>query len=256
VVHEASRAGLRALAIVPALNERLSVGHVVADIRRHVPGMDVLVVDDGSSDGTGDVAGAAGAAVLTLPYNLGVGGAMRAGFKYALRAGYDVSVQVDADGQHDPATIPALLAMIDDADIVVGARFAGVGEYAVRGPRRLAMRLLAWILSRALSTTLTDATSGFRACNRRAMLLFARHYPVEYLGDTVEALLIASRAGMRVVQVPVVMRPRMHGTPTQGQLRATLYLTRAAMGLGLAYLRRWPHDESALLAERPGVGAA
>ncbi len=234
-----------ALAIVPALNERRSVGLVVQSLLRDAPSVDVLVVDDGSTDGTGAVAAAAGALVLTLPYNLGVGGAMRAGFKYALRSGYAAAVQVDADGQHDAAAVPALLSALASADIVIGARFAGEGEYAVTGMRRGAMRLLAATLSRALRTELTDVTSGFRACNREAMTLFARHYPVEYLGDTVEALLIASRAGLKVAQVPVVMKPRLHGTSTQGTLRSTLYLGRASIALSLAFIRRWPHDEVA-----------
>lgn len=234
----------RAIAIVPALNERRSVGLVVAGLLREVPGLDVLVVDDGSTDGTGAAARAAGAAVLTLPYNLGVGGAMRAGFKYALRSGYDAAVQVDADGQHDPASVQALLARLDSADIVIGARFAGEGDYAVTGPRRGAMRLLAVALSWVVGTQLTDVTSGFRACNGRAMTLFARHYPVEYLGDTVEALLIAARVGLRVEQVPVVMRPRLHGSSTQNALRSTLYLSRAALAVSLAFIRRWPREEA------------
>jgi glycosyltransferase involved in cell wall biosynthesis len=230
------------VAIVPALNERRSVGIVVAGLLREAPGVDVLVVDDGSTDRTGAVAAAAGALVLTLPYNLGVGGAMRAGFKYVLRNGYDAAVQVDADGQHDPACVPALLARLESADIVIGARFAGEGDYTVRGMRKGAMRLLAAAMSRAVGTPLTDVTSGFRACNTEAMTLFARHYPVEYLGDTVEALLIASRAGLRVEQVPVVMNPRLHGTSTQGTLKSTLYLGRAAIALSLAFIRRWPTD--------------
>lgn len=241
--------GSRALAIVPALNERKSVGQVVAGLLREAPGVDVLVVDDGSTDGTGAVAASAGALVLTLPYNLGVGGAMRAGFKYALRNGYDAAVQVDADGQHDPVYVSALLAKLEKAEIVIGARFAGEGEFVVGGARRQAMRFLAAALSRAVGTPLTDVTSGFRACDRRAMTLFARHYPVEYLGDTVEALLIASRAGLRVEQVPVVMNPRLHGSSSQSAVRATLYLFRASVALSLAFIRRWPEDEHERVAD-------
>lgn len=232
----------RALIIVPALNEQDSVGGVVRSLREAMPGVHVLVVDDGSSDDTGRRARSAGAAVLTLPYNLGVGGAMRAGFKYALRHGYDAAVQVDADGQHDAASVPALLEGLAGADIVIGARFAGTGDYPARGPRKWAMRMLARVLSRAVGTPLTDATSGFRACNTRAMALFARYYPVEYLGDTVEALLIAGRSGLRVAQVPVVMHERTTGRRSAGGLRSTAYLARAALALGLGLIRRWPED--------------
>lgn len=232
----------RALIIVPALNEQDSVGDVVRGLRSRLPGLDVLVVDDGSADATGSQARSAQADVLTLPYNLGVGGAMRAGFKWALRHGYDAVVQVDADGQHDAAAVPDLLAALRDADIVIGARFAGVGDFVARGPRRWAMRLLARSLSRVVGTKLTDSTSGFRAFNRRAMTLFSQHYPVEYLGDTVEALLIAGRSGLRVTQVPVHMQERTTGSRSAGGLASTIYLARAALALCLGLIRRWPAD--------------
>jgi glycosyltransferase involved in cell wall biosynthesis len=230
------------LVIVPALNAEGAVGDVVRSLRRELPGADVLVVDDGSTDRTAVRAQAAGAAVLTLPYNLGVGGAMRAGFKYALRQDYRAVVQVDGDGQHDAAAVKTLLAELASADVVIGARFAGAGDYPARGPRRWAMKLLAVTLSRAVGTQLTDATSGFRAFNSRAMTLFARHYPVEYLGDTVEALLIAGRSGLTVRQVPVVMRERLTGRRSAGTVRSTVYLGRAVLALGLGLVRRWPAD--------------
>jgi glycosyltransferase involved in cell wall biosynthesis len=210
------------LVVVPALNEQDSVGTVVKEVHAVLPHAHVLVVDDGSTDATGRVASAAGADVLTLPFNLGVGGALRAGFRYAVRFGYDIAVQVDADGQHDPAEIPTLLAQLEHADLVIGARFAGRGDYEVRGARKMAMRLLARSLSRRTKAQLTDTTSGFRAFDARVIDLFAREYPAEYLGDTVEALLIAAHAGCRVTQVPVQMRPRAGGTPSQSSVKATL----------------------------------
>ncbi|MCU1595483.1 MAG: glycosyltransferase family 2 protein [Frankiales bacterium] len=230
------------LVIVPAFQEEGSVGLVVHALRRVVPEADVLVVDDGSLDDTGGVAERAGARVLTLPYNLGVGGAMRAGFKYALRYGYDAAVQVDADGQHDPEDVRRLLAGLRDSDVVIGARFAGVGSYHVKGPRRWAMVFLARALSRATGVTLTDATSGFRACNRRAMTLFARYYPVEYLGDTVEALLIVARTNLTVSQVPVDMKERTSGRPSAAPFQAAVYLGRAVLALALGLIRKWPSE--------------
>jgi glycosyltransferase involved in cell wall biosynthesis len=218
-------------------------------VRRTDPRWDVLVVDDGSGDDTGAVAAQAGAAVCRLPFNLGVGGAMRAGYRYALREGYDVVVQVDADGQHDPSYIPALIAGLDRADVVVGARFAGEGDYVARGPRRWAMRMLASVLSRLGRGRLTDVTSGFRAVNRRGIRLFATHYPAEYLGDTVESLVIALRTGCRVEQLPVSMRVRSAGTASQSTGRSVLYLARAMVALGLALVRRWPATLEALPQE-------
>lgn len=226
--------------VVPAWNEQDSVGQVVHEIGKLYPTYDVLVVDDGSGDLTSLRAAAAGALVCRLPFNLGVGGAMRAGYRFAMREGYDVAVQVDADGQHDPAYIRLLVEGLVAADVVVGARFAGEGEYHVPGPRRLAMRLLALALSSLTGNRLSDVTSGFRAANRRAIRLFAVHYPSEYLGDTVESLVIAVRTGCRVTQVPVSMRPRSTGRASQSTPRAMLYLARAVVALGLALVRRWP----------------
>lgn len=230
----------KALVIVPAWNEERSIGATIAELRSTHPDVDILVVDDGSGDSTADIAESAGALVARLPYNLGVGGAMRAGYRYALRHGYAAAVQLDADGQHDPAYLPALLDGLDHADIVVGARFAGEGDYLVRGPRRWAMRLLAVTLSRLARTPLTDVTSGFRAANLRAITVFATHYPAEYLGDTVESLVIALRTGCRVTQVPVGMRVRQHGQASQTPLKAGLYLLRAIAALGFALIRKWP----------------
>ena len=233
------RADPSLLVIVPAWNEEESVGTVVSDLRRTVPEADVLVVNDGSTDRTAAVASAAGARVLDLPLNLGVGGAMRAGYKYALRRGYDCALQHDADGQHDPEAIAPLLAAMreQEADIVIGARFAGVGTYEVRGPRRWAMRLLSTVLSRIARTRLTDSTSGFKACNRRAIRLFAADYPTEYLGDTVESIVIASRAGLRIRQVGVPMRPRAGGQPSHNPVKAAVFLGRAVLALVIALSR-------------------
>jgi glycosyltransferase involved in cell wall biosynthesis len=235
--------GRRVLVVIPALNEAASVAAVIGRVTQVLPDATVLVVDDGSSDRTAEVAAAAGATVARLPFNLGVGGAMRTGFRYALRHGFDAVVQIDADGQHDPVHLPELLNALRESDVVVGARFAGVGEYDVRGPRAWAMRVLARLLSRILRIRLTDATSGYRAANRRAIGVFARHYPAEYLGDTVESLVIARRVGLNVTQVPVAMRARTAGVPSQGVVPAVLYLGRASAALLLALVRRWPYEE-------------
>jgi glycosyltransferase involved in cell wall biosynthesis len=231
--------GGRVLIIVPAWNEERCVGNTIHEIRAALPDLDVLVVDDGSTDRTADTARQAGATVLELSYNIGVGGAMRAGFRYALRNGYDTVVQIDADGQHDPSEVPNLLAKLEEADVVIGARFSGGGDYPVRGPRKWVMVALAKVISRLALTRLTDTTSGFKATGRRALPLFAQHYPVEYLGDTIESLVIALRAGCRVTQVPAHMRPRSDGQPSHGPWKASVYLFRAGFALLLALVRRW-----------------
>lgn len=228
------------LVVVPALNEEQSVGRVVAEIRACYHSADVLVVDDGSGDATFEVAKRAGAAVCRLPFNLGVGGAMRAGYRYALREGYEAVVQIDADGQHDPAHIARMVQALDSADVVVGSRFAGESSYKVRGPRRWAMRVLALVLTRLAHEPLSDVTSGYRAANQRAIRLFSEHYPSEYLGDTVESLVIALRTGCTVRQVPVSMRLRTSGQASQSTARSMVYLLRALVALCLALVRQWP----------------
>lgn len=225
--------------ILPAWNEQEALPGVLDELHAALPGADFLVVNDGSTDGTARVARRGSTMVLDLPLNLGVGGAMRAGFKFASRAGYDIAVQVDADGQHDPADVQRLVDALgaEEADVVIGARFAGRGSYVVRGPRRWAMGVLSFVLSRIAGTRLTDTTSGFRASDRRAIELFAAEYPAEYLGDTVESLVIACRAGLRVRQVGVEMRPRAGGTPSQSPVKAAVFLGRALLALLIALSR-------------------
>ena len=232
--------------ILPAWNEQDALPGVLAELHDALPDADFLVVNDGSTDQTSVVARAGRAMVLDLPLNLGVGGAMRAGYKFAARRGYDVAVQVDADGQHDPADVRRVVDALaaEDADVVIGARFAGQGTYSVRGPRRWAMRLLSSSLSRVAKTRLTDTTSGFKASNLRAIALFAVDYPAEYLGDTIESLVIASRAGLRIRQVGVQMRPRAGGTPSHNPAKAALFLGRAVLALVIALSRPAQQTES------------
>jgi glycosyltransferase involved in cell wall biosynthesis len=228
----------RTLVAIPALDEASTIAEVIAEVRRAVPDADVLVVDDGSSDGTATVARRAGARVITLPFNVGVGGAMRTAFLYAQDQGFDAVVQVDADGQHVAACIPTLVSALGEASVVVGSRFVEAGTYGVHGPRRWAMRLLASTLTRVCRTPLTDTTSGFRAADRHAIALFARHYPAEYLGDTVESLVLAARAGLTVREVGVQMRARQGGAASHSPVRAGLYLGRAVLALYVALARR------------------
>lgn len=227
----------KTLVVMPAFNEEESVRNVVREVFEKLPGITCLVVNDGSTDGTTGEALAAGAIVARLPFNLGVGGAMRVGFRYALENGFDNVVQVDADGQHDPAGVIALLAQLEHADLVVGARFAGEGDYTVKGPRRWAMVLLSKFLSRTARTKLTDTTSGFKLSGPRAVRLFAEHYPAEYLGDTIESLVIAARARIVIVQVPVAMRERAGGRPSHNPVKAAAYLARAVLALLFAIMR-------------------
>lgn len=224
----------RVLVVLPALNEAETVAQVVRAVHDIDPAFDVLVVDDGSWDGTADLARSAGATSVTLPFNVGVGGAMRLGFRYALRHGYSAVVQVDADGQHDPEHLRSLLAGLQSADVVVGSRFAQDSGYRVGRMRRGAMRVLASLVSRYCGERLTDVTSGYRASGPRAIRLFAFHYPVEYLADTVESLVLAARSGLIVTERPVVMHERAGGQASQSPVRASVHLLRSVSVLALA----------------------
>lgn len=227
----------KTLIVLPAYNEEAVISSVITEVFKALPGVKCLVVNDGSNDETSQVAQKAGAIVADLPYNLGVGGAMRFGFRYALKNGFQNVVQVDADGQHNPADVPALLNSLSKSDLVLGARFAGKGNYKVRGPRKWAMVLLSKVLSRSAGTLLSDTTSGFRASGPKAVRLFAQHYPAEYLGDTVESLVIASRSGLAISQVPVEMRERAGGTPSHSPVRAALFLGRVGIAVIFAFIR-------------------
>jgi glycosyltransferase involved in cell wall biosynthesis len=229
----------RVLVVLPAYNEEETVAGVVGAVRAQ--GVDALVVDDGSTDGTAAAAEAAGAAVVRLPVNLGVGGALRCGFRYAVRSGYDVALQLDADGQHDPAAVPLLLERLraTGADMVVGSRFVhGAPGYEVHAGRRIAMRVLARRASWSVGAPITDATSGLRAIRQPLLGEFARDYPVEYLGDTVEAIVIAGRRGARIVECPVGVSARTSGRPSAGLLASGWYVTRVLVAIELMRKRR------------------
>jgi len=212
---------VRPLVIIPAYNEESALPAVLVEVRNELPDVDVLVVDDGSTDGTYRVARASGALAISLPFNLGVGGALRVGFRYAHDNGYERAVQLDADGQHEPAAVRELLAGLDDdIDLVIGNRFApGVTPYSVGAARGGAMLFLRVLVRLVSGRWFQDTTSGFRAFGPRALELFSRELSVEYMGDTVEALLIALGEGLRVKEVPTGMRPRAGGQPSNRSLR-------------------------------------
>jgi len=226
------------LVVVPAFNEQDSVGRVVEQVQSH--GYDALVIDDGSSDRTAEVADTAGATVMRLPVNLGVGGALRCGFRYAVAHGYRVVVQCDGDGQHDPAEIAKLLDEMQrsGADLVIGSRFgAENAQYQTGRVRRFVMRRLARMASRRTGVTMTDATSGFRAIGGDLLGSFAATYPTEYLGDTLESLARAGRAGFVVAEVPVRMRERAAGISTASPISSAWYLVRVVAAVWLQRYR-------------------
>ena len=226
------------LVVVPALNEESSLASVIAEIKSC--GYEVLVINDGSTDGTADVARASGARLLDLPINLGVGGALRAGFKYACERNFQAVVQVDADGQHPADEIVHLLneANTSGAHLVIGSRFLSDGtSMEVGRVRRFVMRLLARSATNATQSPITDATSGFRIIQQPLLTEFSRTFAVNYLGDTYEALIAASRAGYVVREIPAALRPRQNGESTASLVQAVTFTLK---GLAVTALRIHP----------------
>jgi glycosyltransferase involved in cell wall biosynthesis len=226
------------VAIVPAYNEEASVAGVIRELHDFDAGFDVVVVDDGSVDRTAEVARDAGAHVVTLPFNLGIGGAVQTGFRYAWERGYELAVRVDGDGQHDPGELPAILGplLAGEADIVVGSRFAGTGSFRSSRSRRLGIRILAWTVSALVRQRVTDPTSGFQALNRHGIALFAADYPHDY--PEVEATVMVVRHRLRLREEPVRMRERSGGQSSIGALSAVYYMTKVLLALFVGLFRR------------------
>jgi glycosyltransferase involved in cell wall biosynthesis len=238
---------VRTLVLVPAFNEAARIGRVLAGVRAVAPEATLLVVDDGSIDDTAAVARAAGARVLRLPFNLGAGVAAQTGYKWAVREGVDCVVQLDADGQHEPADVPTLLAVIarGEADVAIGSRFLGVTSYRAGALRRVGMSLfggLAWLLT---GVRFSDVTSGFRAFGGGVVRFVASEwYPTDYADADV--LITLRRAGFRLKDVPVRMYPRAGGRSMHAGLRPVYYVFKMLLSVVLAPLRREP-------AERKGA---
>jgi glycosyltransferase involved in cell wall biosynthesis len=230
---------LRALAIVPAYNEQDSIGTVLEEIRAAEPDLHVVVVNDASGDGTAAIAARAGATLLNLPFNVGIGGAMQTGYQYALEHGFELAIQVDGDGQHDPREIGRLLEPILDgrADMVVGTRFAAGGGYRGTRLRRVGIHLFAGVVSVMVGARVTDTTSGFRAVNRKAIRLFAADYPHDY--PEVEATVLLARHRLQMVEVPVQMRVRETGSSSITAFRSVYYMIKVLLALFIGLFRRY-----------------
>ncbi len=237
----------RNLAIVPAFNEAEAISAAVAAIHERAPDFDVLVVDDGSIDATAERARAAGAKVLRMPFNLGIGGAMQSGYIYALEQGYDVAVQVDGDGQHDPDHIHDLLDRLHgdpDLNMVTGSRFldpAGEG-YRSSAARRVGIRVFSRVVSWITGQRVTDPTSGFRMTNRRGIELFARDYPHDY--PEVEAILLMHAHRLRSCEIPVQMRPRLTGESAISSTQSVYYMVKVLLAVFVGLFRRKPTTEA------------
>lgn len=245
----------RILVIIPAYNEEDSLGEVIARVKQRVPFADVVVINDGSTDATAAVAERMDVFAINLPYNLGIGGAMQTGYIFAKEMGYDIAVQVDADGQHDPAEIPALIAPVlkGEADVVIGSRYIEDRGYITPFLRRVGILILAHIISFIIGrkrsgvfckrsgvtckrSGVTDTTSGFRAVNRQVIEFCAREYPHDY--PEPESLVLFHRAGFTTREIPVTMNPRYGGKSSIGLFRSLYYMVKVLLAILIGLLRK------------------
>lgn len=226
---------MKLLVAIPALNEQASIENVIQEVYRSIPEAKVLVIDDGSTDRTSEISKLAGADVIELPFNLGVGGALRVAFRFAKENGFTHVLQVDADGQHLPSEASNLFMHALNNDVVIGSRFNSKEfSYPVGFSRRVVMQVLSKLISFICKTRLTDVTSGFRLTSGEAIALFSKQYPRDYLGDTIESILLANKAGLKVTEVPVQMNQRIHGKPSQNFVKSIWYLVRALLVIFLS----------------------
>ena len=228
---------MKILVIIPAYNEGESIAWVIRQIRSVLADADILVVNDGSRDNTAAIAGDAGAIVITLPFNLGIGGAMQTGYLYAKRNGYDIACQVDGDGQHDPAYLPRLMTpvMEDRADMVIGSRYVESTEYRSSLSRRTGMIFFSTLVGLLTGRSVKDTTSGFRCVNRRTIHYFAEHYPTDY--PEVDVLVKLHKKNFRVLEIPVEMHRRQKGKSSITPLRSIYYMIKVSLSLFIGAIK-------------------
>lgn len=228
------------LIIIPAYNEEGSIGRVVEEVKKYLSQGEVLVVNDGSADLTSEKAKASGAVVLDLPFNLGIGGAMQAGYKYANEKGFDIAIQIDGDGQHDPREVQKLLDILKSGkvDIVIGSRFTGGSEFKSSSMRRIGIFILSRVISTIVGQEVTDPTSGFRAVNWKAIRLFASDYPQDY--PEPESLVLLHKAGLKIGEISVKMRERFSGESSITKFRSVYYMVKVLLAIFVDCFKKVP----------------
>jgi glycosyltransferase involved in cell wall biosynthesis len=230
----------RLLVVIPAYNEEGSVGKVAGEVKTYLPEADALVVNDGSTDQTSEKAMASGAMVLDLPFNLGIGGAMQAGYQYAFEKDYDIAIQVDGDGQHDPKEIDKLLNTLKEreVDVVIGSRFIGESEFKSSMMRKVGIAIFSKVISWIVGQKITDPTSGFRAANRKAIQLFALDYPQDY--PEPEVLVLLHQCGLKMAEVPVGMAKRYIGESSITKIWSVYYMIKVLLAIFIDCFKKRP----------------
>ncbi|GIP32847.1 glycosyltransferase family 2 protein [Paenibacillus sp. J2TS4] len=229
---------MKTLIIIPAYNEEKNIVPVLTSVKQSHPTKDIVVINDGSKDQTGDLARQTGLAhVIDLPVNIGIGGAVQTGYLFACRNGYDVAVQIDADGQHDPADVNKIIDVIEsgEADCCVGSRFLQKTAYRSTWARRAGIQFFAWLIRGLTGKTITDPTSGFRAVNRRVIELFSEYYPDDY--PEVEAVVLLETKGFRVKETSVLMHSRTSGKSSITPVKSLYYMLKVSLAVLMTRIR-------------------
>ncbi len=229
---------MRALIIIPAYNEENNIRNVLASIKREEPDADIVVINDGSADRTGQAAQSTGlATVIDLPVNVGIGGAMQTGYMFAKRGGYEIAVQIDGDGQHDPAELRKIMTPVIEgkADCCIGSRFLERTEYRSGLSRRVGIWFFSWMIHWMIGKRFTDPTSGFRAVNKRIIAQFAEYYPEDY--PEVEAIVLLTRQNFRVSEVSVLMHSRETGKSSITPIKSLYYMIKVSLAVVITRIR-------------------
>ncbi|WP_028595469.1 glycosyltransferase family 2 protein [Paenibacillus assamensis] len=226
---------MKVLVIIPAYNEEATIHHVIDELRNYMPEVDVVVINDGSTDRTAEIAERAGAKVFTVPYNVGIGGGMQIGYMYAHRMNYDYAVQMDADGQHCASDLPKLIEHAKHHDLVIGSRYVEETSYQSSKMRRIGMIFFSNIITWITKQRITDTTSGYRVANRRVIALYSSYYPTDY--PEVESIVYLKRKGCRISEVSTEMRARLGGNSSITPLRSVYYMTKVTLAVLMTALR-------------------
>jgi len=229
---------MKILVIVPAYNEEYNIGHVINDLRDIFPEGDILVVDDGSVDGTFGIARGLGAKVVSLPFNLGIGGAVQTGYRYGVLYYYDMSIQFDGDGQHRASEIKKIIEPImnNEAELVIGSRFIVKSGYVGRPIRRMGISFFSFLLYITANVNIKDPTSGFRAVDKKTMAFFSEQYPDDY--PEVESIALLKKSGFRIKEVPAAMTHRMGGKSSITFLASLYYMIKVSLAILINRLKK------------------
>jgi glycosyltransferase involved in cell wall biosynthesis len=229
---------MKILVIVPAFNEEACITGVIQDLRENFPQGDILVVNDGSNDGTSDIVKSLGVNIIELPFNVGIGGAVQTGFHYALQEGYHAAIQFDGDGQHFASQIEKILKpfLSDGADLVVGSRFLSEGGFTSSVQRRIGSKILSFVVSSLIRQKITDTTSGFRVFSPKALEFFCSVYPDDY--PEVESFILAHKKGLKIMEVPSEIGVRIGGKSSITFSEAFYYMVKVMLAISVDLMKR------------------